>query len=452
MQEIYFELDGKAAKKAYFVSHHLAHAYYAFGHSPFSNALVITFDGLSANDFSGGGIYFGRTSTCQPVFAHGFWCGTFYERVGERLGLGVIGGAGKLMGLAAYGVPAYVANELTGSLSEMQCHGTFANGAQIADYWLEKMIGDKTLPKWDGQSFPPEMIANLACSAQAIFANNVLSVAERAVARAEKVGFAFDGICLSGGCALNCPSNTLLSARYGKVFVPPAVNDEGLAIGSSIALAKDWKRPVTSPQIAFVGNAYPPTSNRGTEKRLALVAEGEEALVVLAQNLFEGRIAGFYYGRAEVGPRALGHRSILASAFDAKTTDRVNKIKNRELWRPFAPISTREKYGDYFSHLPQDSYFMLFNAISKTRLLPAVTHIDGTARVQVVTSECGPVYELLRAFEKISGHPVLLNTSFNGRNEPIVETPDHALQAFLKMPLDMLYLDGRLFVKSDAES
>jgi carbamoyltransferase len=180
---------------------------------------------------------------------------------------------------------------------------------------------------------------------------------------------------------------------------------------------------------------------------LVAIAEGKQAIRELAQRLAECEIASFYYGRAEVGPRALGHRSILASPLNDQLRDRVNRVKSRELWRPLAPACTECDIGTYFSLVPADSYFMLFNAVAKTKLLPAVTHVDGTARVQIVTPDCGPFYQLLLAFAEISGHPVLLNTSFNGGGEPLVETPEDAAKTFLRLPLDVLYLDGVLLRK-----
>jgi carbamoyltransferase len=180
---------------------------------------------------------------------------------------------------------------------------------------------------------------------------------------------------------------------------------------------------------------------------LVPISEGKQAIRELARRLAEGEIAGFYHGRAEVGPRALGHRSILASPLKNELRDRVNRVKSRELWRPLAPACTEPHFETYFSRVPPHSYFMLFNAVSKTKLLPATTHVDGTARVQIATPDCGPFYQLLLAFAEISGHPVLLNTSFNGRGEPMVETPDDAIETFLRLPLDVLYLDGILLAK-----
>jgi carbamoyltransferase len=475
-QEIAFSIAGRSPRLAFFVSHHLAHAAYAAGFSPFSKALVITFDGMTSKDFAGGGIYLFSDMFCQPVLAHGFWCGTFYDRVAARLGLGGAGrGPGKLMGLAGYGVPCFADSSLTGSITELD-GGRFTNGAEAADHWLDRVGEDSNIPPWDGRSYPPAIIANIACSAQSIFNKNVLDVSEKAIALARKLGFALEGICLSGGCALNCPANALLANAYGSIFVPPAVNDEGLSIGAAILFGKDWKRPPTRPLIAYLGNAYPNAKKRrsavgvlmrglsvirggrqeatapdnlkrAADAGLVAISEGKQAIRELARRLAEREISGFYHGRAEVGPRALGHRSIVASPLDNELRDRVNRVKSRELWRPLAPACTERKYQTYFSHVPPDSYFMLFNAVAKTKLLPAATHVDGTARVQIVTPACGPFYDLLLAFEEISGHPVLLNTSFNGRGEPIVETPDDAIKTFLRIPLDLLYLDGVLLAK-----
>jgi carbamoyltransferase len=476
IQEIAFSIEGRSPRRAFFVSHHLSHAAYAAGYGPFSRALAITFDGMTAKDFAGGGIYFFSGASCRPILAHGFWCGSFYDRVAARLGLGGGGrGSGKLMGLAGYGVPCFADAALTGSIVKLD-DGRFTHGSQVADHWLERICRNATIPPWDGQSHPPAIIANIASSAQSIFNKNVFDLAEKAIAAARNLEFAFDGLCLSGGCALNCPANSLLAHAHGRVFVPPAINDEGLSLGAAIVFAKDWKRAPPSPLIAYLGNEYPRARKRRSavgalmrrlpvirrrwktvsapcdlegfaDAGLVAIVEGRQAIRELARRLAERDIAGFYHGRAEVGPRALGHRSILASPLDGELRDRVNRAKSRESWRPLAPACTERGFSTYFSAVPADSYFMLFNALSKTKLLPAVTHVDGTARVQIVTPACGPFYDLLRAFEEISGHPVLLNTSFNGRNEPMVETPDDAVKAFLRMPLDLLYLDGILLAK-----
>lgn len=445
MQEVSVAIAGRRLRRAYFVGHHLAHAQYAASFGPFRRALVVTFDGMTATDWSGGGVFCATGDMCRPLLPHGFWCGSFYVRVGERLGLGLAGGAGKLMGLAGYGVPCFADPALTGPIDGPTLAGRFRNGTEVADAWLDA-IGP--LPDWDGWSAPPAAIADVARSAQAVFEANVLALMKRAREAAAAAGFAHDGICLSGGCALNCPSNTLVARAHGPVFVPPAVNDEGLSLGAAIAVAPDWRRPPVTPAIAYLGPVHAGAEAAEAPARdagLPVLARGEEAIVRLARGLLDGQVAGFFHGGAEVGPRALGHRSILASPLAVAMRDRVNAAKQREPWRPLAPVCPAERCGDYFSHLPADGHFMLFNAIGRTSLLPAVTHVDGTARVQAATEACGPLHALLGAFGRLSGHPVLLNTSFNGRGEPIVETPRDAVRAFLRMPLDLLYLEGTLF-------
>lgn len=448
IQEIEFRLRDETPRKAYWVCHHMSHAQYAYSHSPYSRALIVTFDGTTSRDFSGGGVYFGTDGIAYPAIPHGFMGGGFYDRIVRRIGLPTLGGAGKLMGLAAYGVPAFFDADLIGNLFDLQRKGNFPNGAVLADYWMDEIaLRGKALPAWDGQGQPPELHANIASSAQSLFQHLVDATVSAAVSFARRVGHAFDGICLSGGCALNCPANTQMAAKFGNVFVPPAVNDEGLGLGNALMFVTGWKQPRLSPRIAYVGNEYSADvagTLREFEDRIEVVVETSDAIPRLASELHEGKIAGFYTGRAEIGPRALGHRSILASPLIADHIVKVNAVKTREVWRPFAPMATEEAASRWFSHVPSGCHFMLFNTRTKGRSLPAITHVDGTARLQVATPDCGPAHELLKCFGRISGFEVLLNTSFNGKAEPIVETPRDALNAFLRMGLDLLYIEGRL--------
>ena len=450
IQEIEFSLHGRAPKQAWFVSHHLAHAQYAYYFSPFGKPLVVTLDGTSSNDFAGGGIYLGIDGKSRPIVAHGFWCGPFYNRVAEHLGFGGIARAGKLMGLAAYGMPIYAQPELVGTLAELQGRGPFPTGAEIAEYWLHGILsqGNAARTQWNGQDYPPELHANIAASAQWMFQHNVDALLSVATTMARRNSFDFDGIVLAGGCALNCPANSLLAQKYGRVFIPPATNDEGLGLGSAaLFLSQPSKPSQAGPQIAYLGGEYAISASEVQERwgdQVEVVATGDTALQQLAQAIHTGAIVGFHHGAAEVGPRALGHRSILASPLRAENWARVNRLKQREPWRPLAPIATERAARDDFTHLPDSCHFMLFNGRVKSRHLPAVTHVDGTARVQVATSDCGPVYALLQAFGALSGHEVLLNTSFNGRGEPIVETPEDAVQGMLRLGLDLLYLNGML--------
>jgi carbamoyltransferase len=170
--------------------------------------------------------------------------------------------------------------------------------------------------------------------------------------------------------------------------------------------------------------------------------ETDAATAYLARAIHEGAVVGIFEKGAEIGPRALGHRSLVASPLIAENWPLLNRIKGREQWRPLAPIVLPEDADRLFDGFPPDSYYMLFNARARTRELPAVTHIDGTARIQIAHPDNGFIFGLLQEFKTVSGCGVLVNTSFNGPDEPIVETPQHALQAFSRMKFDFLYLDG----------
>jgi carbamoyltransferase len=162
-----------------------------------------------------------------------------------------------------------------------------------------------------------------------------------------------------------------------------------------------------------------------------------------ARELADDKVIGWFEGRSEIGPRALGHRSILADARKAENWGRVNRIKGREAWRPFAPAVLAERVAEWFEGGPLPSPHMLFTAQVKSKDLPAITHVDGSSRIQTVDETCGAFHGLLSRFEALTGVPVVLNTSFNGPGEPIVESPDDALTFFLQSDLDALYMEGR---------
>ena len=178
------------------------------------------------------------------------------------------------------------------------------------------------------------------------------------------------------------------------------------------------------------------------------MATAEDAATFLAKAIAEGAVVAIFDGKAEIGPRALGHRSLIASPLLGENWARMNAIKGREPWRPFAPVALADDAHRHFDGCPPDSYYMLFNARVTTRALPAVTHRDGSARLQIALPETGFIHQLLVAFKTVTGFGVLLNTSFNGRGEPIVETPHEAILAFLAMKIDYLYLQGYVLRRS----
>src|SRR5579871_4947492 len=459
--EIRMTLEGRRFP-GIFVSHHLCHAYYAYSQLGRGKGLIITFDGAPAGRFRGGGLYCGAGGRVFPVMFHNFYFGRIYDLIGDGLGLGPVGSAGKLMGLAAWGKPVYRDPGLISGPKGVD--SVYSSGGlrpnrwrHMVDSWRSKMAIPAVTSDLRHCETPPQIAADIAASAQSMFADNVMAVVDTAVRAAIRAGFDFDHIVMSGGCALNCPANSAVFAKFGpNVFVPPAINDEGISAGAGLACASlsgesIMKGAAPNPaEVAYKGIAYevPPDllASRAGLKRI----EVPDAAKFLAAEIARGAVVALFEGKAEIGPRALGHRSLIASPLIADNWKRVNVIKNREAWRPLAPVVLDTEFDRHFEGCPADSHYMLFNATVRGTHLPAVTHRDGTARVQVAVAECGFIYRLLEAFRDLTGVGVLLNTSFNGRGEPIVETPDHALDAFAAMPIDLLYLQGTIVGRGDA--
>ena len=444
-----------------FVSHHLCHAYYAYSQLGRGKSLIVTFDGAPAGRFRAGGLYCGIGGRVFPVLFHNFIFGHFYDLVGHGLGLGPDGAAGKLMGLAAWGNPIYhdpglVGGRREGYRNHFGHHAEPAAWRSLVDHWRSRMaIPPPRLGLRDCES-PPQIDSDIAASVQAMFADNILAVVDAAVRTAKGARFDFDHIVLSGGCALNCPANTAVFAKFGpSIFIPPAVNDEGNSAGAALCCASlkgqsILKGKASGPaEVAYKGIEYEVTPDLLASRAELTPIEVPDPAKFLAAEIARGAVVALFEGKAEIGPRALGHRSLIASPLIAANWKRVNAIKNREAWRPLAPVVLDTEFHRHFEGCPADSYYMLFNAKVRGTHLPAVTHRDGTARVQVAVAECGFVYRLLEAFRDATGVGVLLNTSFNGRGEPIVETPAHALDAFAAMPIDLLYLQGIVVGRRD---
>ncbi len=258
-----------------------------------------------------------------------------------------------------------------------------------------------------------------------------------------------NNLCLSGGTALNCPSNTniYLESPFKNVFVEPCCDDSGIAVGAALALYHSIlgnpREISTDAQTPFLGIHY----SGGSVLKALDSAEGisyekcESPGESAAYELADNKIIAWYQGRSEIGPRALGARSILAHPGLAENWDRVNELKRREKWRPFAPAVLETRVHDWFSGVPCPSPYMLFNAHVISKDIPAVTHVDKTARVQTVNESNGEYYSLIRKFEELTGIPVVLNTSFNGPGEPVVETVEQAIGLLLSTDIDTLYVD-----------
>jgi carbamoyltransferase len=376
--------------------------------------------------------------------------GFFYEFISGMLGFDVLDG-GKTMGLAAYGVPRYLSD-----LELFIVYGTTPDDCfrcELDHPGLRALI-ERILLEARG-SFSAK--ADIAASAQ--------QVVNKALLNASRVfqALPIDYLCVSGGCALNTVANSYLIEHVEfdvPVVIPPHSGDSGLALGALWLAAQErgyttvtFRGGATHPAICRPGRQYDEEScllaARDYYPELAhdaSVASAEE----LAAEIAAGRIVGLFSGGAEIGPRALGGRSILADPRNALIRERLNRqIKHREPFRPLAPMILEERYDAYFEDPRQKDAYMLKvpRATAKCRReAPAVVHVDGTARVQVVGPDGDPFLRaLLVAFEKHTGLPLLLNTSFNRRGEPIVETPSDAVDSFIGLGLDGLYLQGHYY-------
>jgi carbamoyltransferase len=272
-------------------------------------------------------------------------------------------------------------------------------------------------------------------------------------------GVRTENLCLSGGTALNCPSNSqiLNESPFERVYVEPSCDDGGLSIGAAYFIyynllnndrAASNQHNRFSPYIGTpIG--VPENIDELAEKYNLSVSKESDFIEELATALSEDKVIAYFEGQSEAGPRALGHRSILANPCLQENWLRVNKIKKREEWRPFAPATLQEKFSEYFADTSENSPYMLFNARVISKDIPAVTHVDGTARVQTTTEEMnGNYYRLVKRFGELSGVYVLMNTSFNGPGEPIMETAEQAMQFFSTSELDMLCVNGVVITKS----
>ncbi len=426
----------------HFVPHHLAHAASAFLPSPFDRAAVMTLDGrgerATTSYWSGSGHRMTPLGTVDMPHS----LGLLYEDLTRHLGFLHSSDEYKVMALASYGKPVY--------LDEFQDMVRYEGDGQ---YRIEPV-------RWDERFGPPRVPGSpieqrhydLARSLQVVLEYTVLQLSKWLHDRTQ-----LPDLCLAGGVALNCVMNARLRdlSPFSNIWVQPAAGDAGTALGAALwidARVRDFpdQRRYVMDHV-FLGPEY---SDEHIEaflrrarlpyRRLADVAE--ETADLLAQGL----IVGWFQGRMEFGPRALGARSILASPLSPDMQERMNELKDREDFRPVAPVIPEESAADWFVN-GRRSPFMLFvfDVMSEqSHRIPAVRHVDGTARVQTVTKEQQPrYYAVLRAFERRTGVPVLVNTSFNTRSEPIVCTPRDAIESFWTSPLDALVIGSFLLIK-----
>jgi carbamoyltransferase len=478
--------------KILFTEHHLSHAASAYYPSPYNEAAVLTIDGVGE---------WATTSICRAEknnitvlkemrFPHSL--GLLYSAFTYFLGFRVNSGEYKLMGLAPYGdansketkqfITTIKENICTvfedGSIFLNSAYFTYATGLRMLDgkKW-ENLFG---LARRKPEDPLTAQHGNLALAIQMVMEESILNIAREAKKLAGS-----DQLCMAGGVALNGVANGKLqrSGLFKNIYIQPAAGDAGGAVGAALAAYHLYFHKDKIEQAfydgmsgAFLGPSFSDKEIiRACKKRGLTVHQkaNDEIILQTAQLLSEGNVVGWFQGRMEFGPRALGNRSILADPRDAGMQQKLNlKIKFRESFRPFAPAIPIEYLDDYFEETGISPYMLFVHGINgrwRTTLpenyfslspenklsfarskLPAITHVDFSARIQTVHAETNPrFHQLLMSFQKLTGCPVLVNTSFNVRGEPIVCTPEEAIHCFMNTDMDILILNNFMLMKNE---
>ncbi|WP_412069374.1 carbamoyltransferase [Rubrivirga sp. IMCC43871] len=491
-----------------FSEHHRSHAASAFFPSPFERAAFLTTDGVGEWATTSWGVGDGAGLDLRQEIHFPHSLGLLYSAFTTFCGFRVNSGEYKLMGLAPYGEPRYV-DVIREHLIDLRADGsyrlhadafTFATGTRMTGRRFEELFGG---PARQPESPLAQREMDLARSVQAVVEDAVLAMARHVHAETGETK-----LCLAGGVALNCVANgrLLREGPFEDLWIQPAAGDAGGALGAALVAAHEWAdepRAVSASDAmhgAFLGPEWTPDQIRTALDADGLPyqthADGDALTDRVADLLAEGQTVGWFQGRAEFGPRALGHRSILADPRGADVQRRVNlQIKFRESFRPFAPAVLAERAAEFFelrqeargkgqegiAHcheieswgdspspvprppFPESPYMLLVGPVrgattggigldkreAVASALPAVTHVDGSARVQTVTAERnGMFHALLAAFGRKTGCPVLVNTSFNVRGEPIVHSPADAIRVFRRTGMDALAIGPFVVTKA----
>lgn len=427
--KFYFGTDVKVN----FLKHHDCHQFSSFPLSGFDESISISVDGYGENNSAViNHVAGGKVKLLKEVFLpHSL--GNFYSYFTDWLGFEVNEGEGKTMGLAPYGKSVY---NLSDSIK-------FSNG----DFKL------LTTPKMIEKRFGPRRLGEIQQIHKDVAASVQKSL-EDALLHMTAFYNKSKNLCLSGGVALNCVANgKILESRHiDNIFIQPAANDAGTALGAAVMMASRDGHKFKKMEHIYYGPEFSNTQIKKILDLNKLEYEYVKNIEKTAAHLIsEGKIVSWFQGRIEVGPRALGNRSILADPRDPKMKDKVNKlVKHRESWRPFCPSLLEHSMKDYFTIDYESPYMILALEVKEgmRKEIPSVVHVDGTARPQTVNERQNKTYfKLIKEFENVTGIPVLLNTSFNIKGEPIVCTPQDAVRCFFGTGLDALALGNYLIEK-----
>jgi len=477
----------KEFKKINFSEHHLSHAASSFYPSPFDEAIILTADGVGEWATTTVAIGKGNNVDIKKEIHFPHSLGLLYSAFTYYTGFKVNSGEYKLMGLAPYGKPIY-SDKILNNLIEVKDDGTFrmdqdffnyATGLTMTNDKFHNLFGQK--PRDSKKENLTEFHMDIAASIQKVTEDIVIKLA-----KSIKQEYNIPNLCLAGGVALNCVANgKLLKEKiFDNIWVQPAAGDAGGSLGAALAL---WHLELNNPRKVNTDDdmkgSYlgPEFSNENIKEYLSQVGanfilyDESEFIEKVSDALIEGKAIGWFQGRMEFGPRALGSRSIIADPRNEKMQKNLNlKVKYRESFRPFAPSIIRENVSEWFD-IDCDSPYMLTVAnvksekcikmnkdeeklfgIEKLNIkrseIPAVTHVDYSARIQTVSKNRNPkYYKLLTEFNKKSGCPIVVNTSFNVRGEPIVNTPEDAFKCFMGTELDVLAI-GNFYLEKEKQA
>ncbi len=456
-------------RPVHFVEHHRAHLASAFFASPFEEAAVVSIDGFG--DFSSVMWGLGKANQIEVrgsvSFPHSL--GIFYTAFTQFLGFPKFGDEYKMMGLSAYGEPRFaeqvrriVRTEGDQCRLNLDYFTHHSKGVEMTWYGGEPVLGsifsNRMAEEFGDPRVPRSEIRqkdmDLAASVQLVLEENYFALLNFVQEQTGKTA-----VCLAGGVALNCVANGMIFERtnFRDVYVQPAAHDAGTSIGAALYVQH---QELKLPRCFEMRHVYYGQEYSDSEVLRALEAAGckyrklaeNELIDGAVEAIAQGKIVGWFQGRMEFGPRALGNRSILADPRSKDMKEILNsRIKYREPFRPFCPSILAERVSDYFETDYPSPFMVVAYKIKpkQCEVIPAVTHGDGTGRLQTVDREVNPLYwKLIRKFDELTGVPVLLNTSFN-ENEPIVQTPAQAIDCFLRTRIDVLSIGGFLLHKRE---
>ena len=438
-----------------FPEHHLSHAAYSFYTSPFEESAILTTDGVG--EWSTTSIGMGHDNSVKLLqdirWPHSL--GLFYSAFTYFLGFQVNEGEYKLMGLASFGKPKYY-DLIWDNLIDVKDDGSIHLNMNYFAFTYDKIMTNEKFSELFGikrrneNEETKQIHFDIGASAQKVLEDVLLRMVEHAYKKTQS-----ENLCLGGGVALNGVANYRIfkESSFQNVHIPPSPGDAGSAVGCAQYLYfshNNQKRIIQDTTKNIIENIYVGPSFSSNENKKFLDTNNIEyeelddttLIQKCAKLISEGNVIGWYQGKMEWGPRALGNRSILADPRRKEMKDILNeKIKHRESFRPFAPSILEEYVSEYFDMNIPSPYMLMVAPVKKSDKIPAVTHVDGTGRVQTVSTNSNPLYhKLITKFHELTGVPVIINTSMNVKGEPIVNTPEQAYNMLTKTDMDCLFM------------